>query len=161
MERQSAPFGIHMTIAESELRDVTMRDEDGKIAHYSYRDVWRFRTGKMVELRTFVIKTEVGGSVQSLGNGTCLTARHAEPGAVPDGWSKLRRKSIRSLRSVTNEYQGTIPQQPRIPAPYTRVYYETCPISTDFWQTRPSNSCSGEPDSVSQLSRCETSPARS
>jgi uncharacterized protein len=64
MEGHSAPFGIHMTIAERDLitalGDVTMRDEDGKIAQYLYCDVWRVRGGKMVELRSFVIKTEVG-----------------------------------------------------------------------------------------------------
>jgi uncharacterized protein (TIGR02246 family) len=27
--------------------DVTMRNEDGTIAHYSYCDVWRFRGGKI------------------------------------------------------------------------------------------------------------------
>jgi ketosteroid isomerase-like protein len=31
--------------------DLTIKDEDGKAAHYSYCDVWRFRGGKMVELR--------------------------------------------------------------------------------------------------------------
>lgn len=42
------------------LGDVTMRDEDGKEAQYAYCDVWRFREGKMVELRAFVIKNAVG-----------------------------------------------------------------------------------------------------
>lgn len=37
--------------------DLTIKDEDGKAAHYSYCDVWRFRDGKIVELRAFVIKT--------------------------------------------------------------------------------------------------------
>ena len=41
------------------LGDVIMTDEDGKVANYSYCDVWRFRGGKMVELRAFVIKNEV------------------------------------------------------------------------------------------------------
>lgn len=35
---------------------ITVKDEDGKTAHYSYCDVWRFRSGKMVELKAFVIK---------------------------------------------------------------------------------------------------------
>lgn len=39
---------------------VSMRDDDGKVAQYSYCDVWRFRDGRMVELRAFVIKDEVG-----------------------------------------------------------------------------------------------------
>lgn len=41
------------------LGDLTVKDEDGNAAHYSYCDIWRFRGGKMVELRAFVIKTEV------------------------------------------------------------------------------------------------------
>ncbi|MBW4694421.1 MAG: nuclear transport factor 2 family protein [Lyngbya sp. HA4199-MV5] len=41
------------------LGDITMKDEDGKMAHYSYCDVWRFRGGKIVELKAFVIKTSV------------------------------------------------------------------------------------------------------
>ncbi len=39
------------------LGDITVKDEDGKAAHYAYCDVWRFRSGKIVELRAFVIKT--------------------------------------------------------------------------------------------------------
>src|SRR4028119_2128372 len=41
------------------LGDLTIKDEDGKTAHYSYCDVWCFRGGKMVELKAFVIKTKV------------------------------------------------------------------------------------------------------
>jgi ketosteroid isomerase-like protein len=32
-----------------------MKDEDGKMVDYSYCDVWRFRDGKMAELKAFVI----------------------------------------------------------------------------------------------------------
>lgn len=35
---------------------ITVKDADGKAARYSYCDVWRFRSGKMVELKAFVIK---------------------------------------------------------------------------------------------------------
>ena len=41
------------------LGDITLKDENGKAAHYSYCDVWRFRGDKIVELKAFVIKTEV------------------------------------------------------------------------------------------------------
>ncbi len=34
------------------------KDKDGKATRYSYCDVWRFRGGKMVELRAFVIEIE-------------------------------------------------------------------------------------------------------
>jgi uncharacterized protein len=56
-------FTVTNLIAEGDfvtaLGDITLKDEDGKVSHYSYCDVWRFRGDKMVELRAFVIKTEV------------------------------------------------------------------------------------------------------
>ncbi len=45
--------------------DLTIKDEDGRATHYSYCDVWRFRGGKIVELRAFVIKTEVKDETSS------------------------------------------------------------------------------------------------
>jgi uncharacterized protein len=49
-------------IAESDFvtafSNITTKDEDGRGTHYSYCDVWRFRSGKIVELKAFVIKTE-------------------------------------------------------------------------------------------------------
>lgn len=38
------------------LGDITMKDEKGKEENYKYCDVWRFRDGKMAELKAFVIK---------------------------------------------------------------------------------------------------------
>ncbi|NCJ08198.1 nuclear transport factor 2 family protein [Synechococcales cyanobacterium C] len=62
-------FMVAHLIAESDfvtaLGDITMKDEDGKAAHYSYCDVWRFRDSKIVELRAFVIKTEVKNETSS------------------------------------------------------------------------------------------------
>ncbi len=56
-------FTVTNLIAEGDfvtaLGDITMKDEDGKAADYSYCDIWRFRDDKIVELRAFVIKTEV------------------------------------------------------------------------------------------------------
>jgi uncharacterized protein len=49
------------------LGDITIKDEDGKAAHYSYCDVWCFRGGKMVELKAFVIKTKVKDETSSAG----------------------------------------------------------------------------------------------
>lgn len=37
---------------------ISVKDRDGSIANYSYCDVWRFRDGKMAELKAFVINTE-------------------------------------------------------------------------------------------------------
>jgi uncharacterized protein len=62
-------FMVAHLIAEGDfvtaLGDITMKDEDGKTAHYSYCDVWRFRDGKIVELRAFVIKTGVKDETSS------------------------------------------------------------------------------------------------
>lgn len=55
-------FTVANLIAEGDfvtaLGDITVKDKDGRAAHYSYCDVWRFRDGKMVELKAFVIKAE-------------------------------------------------------------------------------------------------------
>ena len=40
------------------IGELTTKDKDGKATHYSYCDIWRFRDGKLVELKAFVIKTE-------------------------------------------------------------------------------------------------------
>jgi len=62
-------FKIANLIAEGDfvtaLGDITLKDADGKAEHYSYCDVWRFRGDKMVELRAFVIKTEVKDETSS------------------------------------------------------------------------------------------------
>jgi uncharacterized protein len=50
-------FTVANLIAEGDF--VTAVGDITLAAHYSYCDVWRFRGDKMVELRAFVIKTEV------------------------------------------------------------------------------------------------------
>lgn len=53
-------FKVENLIEEGEfliaLGDITMKDEKGKEESYKYCDVWRFRDGKMAELKAFVIK---------------------------------------------------------------------------------------------------------
>lgn len=34
---------------------IKMKDKEGKLTSYSYCDVWKFRDGKMAELKAFVI----------------------------------------------------------------------------------------------------------
>lgn len=62
-------FTVTNLIAEGDfvtaLGDITLKDADGKADHYSYCDVWRFRGDKIVELRAFVIKTEVKDETSS------------------------------------------------------------------------------------------------
>ncbi len=62
-------FTVTNLIAEGDfvtvLGDITLKDEDGKATHYSYCDIWRFRGDKIIELRAFVIKTEVKNETNS------------------------------------------------------------------------------------------------
>lgn len=55
-------FTVENLIAEGDfltaVGEIILKDEDGKETDYSYCDVWRFRGGKIVELRGFVIKAE-------------------------------------------------------------------------------------------------------
>lgn len=56
-------FTVTNFIAEGDfvtaVGDITLKDKDGKAVQYSYCDVWRFSNGKIVELKAFVIKSEV------------------------------------------------------------------------------------------------------
>lgn len=48
-------------IAEDDLvtavGEITVKHRDGKVANYSYCDVWRLRQGKLAELRAFVVES--------------------------------------------------------------------------------------------------------
>jgi uncharacterized protein len=60
--KEPPKFRVANLIAEGDfliaLGNITMKDEDGKEVDYSYCDVWRFRDGKMAELKAFVIKSD-------------------------------------------------------------------------------------------------------
>lgn len=53
-------FIVENLIAENDfviaIGKIDSKDENGVIGQYSYCDVWRFRDGKMAELKAFVIK---------------------------------------------------------------------------------------------------------
>lgn len=53
-------FVVDNLIAEDDfvtaIGKITLKDEDGKSTDYLYCDVWRFREGKMAELKAFVIQ---------------------------------------------------------------------------------------------------------
>lgn len=53
-------FMVDHLIAEGEfvtaVGNISMEDETGKMMDYAYCDVWRFRDGKMAELKAFVIE---------------------------------------------------------------------------------------------------------
>nr|WP_314544680.1 nuclear transport factor 2 family protein [uncultured Massilia sp.] len=54
-------FTVQHLVAEGDfvvaLGDIASRDVDGREVQNAYSDVWRFRDGKMAELRAFVIPT--------------------------------------------------------------------------------------------------------
>lgn len=62
-------FAVAHMIAEGDfvvaLGDITTKSDDGKAVRSSYCDVWRFRGGKIVELKAFVI--EPGGEDETGG----------------------------------------------------------------------------------------------
>lgn len=55
-------FTVDNVIAEGDFvaahGDMTMKDKDDKSVPYSYCDVYRFRDDKIIELNSFVVKTE-------------------------------------------------------------------------------------------------------
>jgi uncharacterized protein (TIGR02246 family) len=55
-------FAVAQLIADGDflvaLGDITTKDEHGKPARSSYCDVWRFRDGKLAELKAFVVQTQ-------------------------------------------------------------------------------------------------------
>lgn len=57
-------FMVENLIAEGEFvtafGKISMKNENGKTVDYAYCDVWRFRDGKMFELKAFVIETASG-----------------------------------------------------------------------------------------------------
>lgn len=58
-------FTVDNVIADGDFvtsyGDMTMKDENGKENAYSYCDIYRFRDGKIIELRSFVIKHKTAG----------------------------------------------------------------------------------------------------
>ncbi|QJB39021.1 nuclear transport factor 2 family protein [Chitinophaga oryzae] len=54
-------FHVDHLIAEGEfvtaVGNISFKADDGKTIHYAYCDVWRFRDGKMAELKAFVVET--------------------------------------------------------------------------------------------------------
>jgi uncharacterized protein len=56
-------FDVAHMIAEGDfvvaVGDITMKDEEGKEVRSAYSDVWRFRDGKMMALKAFVVEAGV------------------------------------------------------------------------------------------------------
>ncbi|QGK74270.1 nuclear transport factor 2 family protein [Flavobacterium sp. SLB02] len=53
-------FKVEYLIAEDDfvtaIGTISLKDKSGKLVDYSYSDTWRFRDGKMAELKAFVIE---------------------------------------------------------------------------------------------------------
>ncbi|MCW1925593.1 nuclear transport factor 2 family protein [Luteolibacter arcticus] len=62
-------FKVTQLIADGDfvaaLGEITLKDAEGKEADHSYCDVWRFRDGKICELKAFVIKTSPDAGPES------------------------------------------------------------------------------------------------
>jgi ketosteroid isomerase-like protein len=62
MDTEPPKFTVDNIIGEGDFvtayGNMTMKDKDGKVVPYAYCDIYRFRDGKVVELNSFVIKSE-------------------------------------------------------------------------------------------------------
>ena len=62
IDMEPPKFTVDNIIAEGDFvtayGDMTLKEKDGKTVPYAYCDIYRFRDGKIVELNSFVIKTE-------------------------------------------------------------------------------------------------------
>jgi ketosteroid isomerase-like protein len=62
MDMEPPKFTVANVIGEGDFvtayGDMTMKDKQGKTVPYSYCDIYKFRGGEIVELRSFVTKTE-------------------------------------------------------------------------------------------------------
>ena len=60
--KEPPKFKVHRMIAEGDfvaaMGEITLKDEQGKAVDNTYCDVWRFRDGKMAELRAFVVESK-------------------------------------------------------------------------------------------------------
>jgi uncharacterized protein len=60
--REPPTFEVHDLIGAGDyvtaIGEITLKSEDGKPVRHAYCDVWRFRDGKMAELRAFVVEIE-------------------------------------------------------------------------------------------------------
>lgn len=71
MDMEPPKFTVNKIIGEGDFvtayGDMTMTDKDGKVVPYAYCDIYRFREGKIIELTSFVIKTEAKSETASGG----------------------------------------------------------------------------------------------
>lgn len=57
--KEPPQFEVHQMIGDGDfvaaLGEITLPDQEGNARPHAYCDVWRFRDGKMAELRAFVV----------------------------------------------------------------------------------------------------------
>ena len=60
--KEPPSFKVDRMIAEGDslaaLGEITLMDQSGKATRNAYCDVWRFRDGKLAELRAFVVESK-------------------------------------------------------------------------------------------------------
>jgi uncharacterized protein len=54
-------FNVQRMVAEGDFLtatgEIALKDQQGKVRHYAYCDVWRFEAGKLAELHAYVVET--------------------------------------------------------------------------------------------------------
>jgi ketosteroid isomerase-like protein len=69
MDMEPPTFTVENIIAEGDLvtahGGMTMKDKEGKAVPYAYCDLYRFQNGKIVDLKSFVVKTETKAKTAS------------------------------------------------------------------------------------------------
>ena len=59
---QPPKFDVERMIADDDyvtaIGKISLNDATGKLIHYEYCDVWRFRDGKMAQLKAFVVEVK-------------------------------------------------------------------------------------------------------
>lgn len=62
MPAEPPKFTVDAVIGDGDLAtafgDMTMKEKDGSLGRYAYCDVYRFKDDKIVELKSYVIKTD-------------------------------------------------------------------------------------------------------
>ncbi len=60
--KQPPKFDVEHLIADNNfvtaIGKISLNDANGKLIHYEYCDVWRFRNGKMAQLKAFVVEVK-------------------------------------------------------------------------------------------------------
>jgi len=66
-EMEPPKFTVDNTFGDGDFvtsyGDMTMKDKSGKATPYSFCDIYQFRDGKIIDLRSFVVKHKIEGEI--------------------------------------------------------------------------------------------------